>query len=81
MLLLREANDKMKRTDGSERRAALFPDRSGVYLVECSSVLLVIQVRVRTCLRLCQGIGFCGPAAIFASSLFMPFHSRVTLEH
>lgn len=29
----------------------------------------------------CQSCGFCGPAAIFASSLYMPFHSWVTLEH
>lgn len=48
--------------------------RLGPYLVESSAVLLVIQVREHTCPRLCQIFGFCGPAAIFVSSLYMPFH-------
>lgn len=58
-----------------KKNSAIFSDWSGVYLVERSAALLVIQVREHTCPRLCQSFGFCGPAAIFASSLYMPFHS------
>lgn len=65
----------MKSAGGCKRKIVLFSDGSGVYLVERSAALLVIQVREHTCPRLCQSFGFCGPAAIFASSLYMPFHS------
>lgn len=58
-----------------KKNRAVFPKILGVNLAESSAALLVIQVREHTCPRLCQSFGFCGPAAIFAPSLYMPFHS------
>lgn len=74
---------KMKSTDWLWKKTrAFFSNGSGVYLLECCTALLVIiQVRLHMRLRLCQSFGFCGPVAIFASSLYMYFHPWATEEH